>query len=440
MPIKLLVWNIQKFTLNTIDFFKKQLELSDRFFALSRSAYILDNVTKLDPDIFVVIEVQSARGVKGSLLPANGIGGQGCLALLAALKTTNENWRLVPPLKLVPKTVVQNTKGRHSELGTQSAIVNPNNFTEVIGVFFRSDRWAFQGPYVWPASDPSTPGSKRAVPNGAGVQTADYPPEWQQALGTDASGDPNRFAGQFEYFKPRDSQEKNDEIGFPFEKHRSPFTTQFRRLGKPEVLTLVSVHFPPDNSMASHALGKTLEYFSKGNYKRQEKEIVLMAGDFNVDIADLLSAASKVASKKRKRSAEASAQFLVKETLRTTGFAIGWTKNSPPTILRPTVKMRFSNPATLDEYLGSSLDNFAVRPPVFKENMRYMVIDRVMGTKINDELFLPSLMLAKPDILQDIKPQEKQNRVFRENQNYKHLGPNPGTSDHMALYIEILLA
>lgn len=51
-----------------------------------RLSYIVDNVRQTDPDIFVVLEVISSRGVCGSLLSSTSNGGRGCLALLAQLR------------------------------------------------------------------------------------------------------------------------------------------------------------------------------------------------------------------------------------------------------------------------------------------------------------------------------------------------------------------
>src|SRR5688500_11876041 len=113
MSSRILVWNIERFSLNTI-----QSDPTIQFSALNgqlnaitayqkgeqRLAYILANVTLKDPDIFVVVEVSSGKGNLGSLATVKG--AEGSRLLLERLKLKNAGWCLVPPLKLIDETQV----------------------------------------------------------------------------------------------------------------------------------------------------------------------------------------------------------------------------------------------------------------------------------------------------------------------------------------------
>src|SRR5690606_27901521 len=146
-PLKLLVWNIQNFTLNKINpaigdqavvSLPGTAPLIQVPYNNLRDNYIVSNVTSSDPDIFVLIEVISGKGTKGSLV--SGKGAQGLLQVLKRLRATSDQWCLVPALKLVNKINITEIDGEgDSEDNALLALLNEGQYTEGIGVFYRKD-------------------------------------------------------------------------------------------------------------------------------------------------------------------------------------------------------------------------------------------------------------------------------------------------------------
>src|SRR5437868_4166356 len=155
--MRLLVWNIQFFTLNRIaddsHIVDKKTGATIREPMVSAMQsmlnlnLIVDTVRRANPDIFVVIEVLSGQGAIGGLIEGNG--SQAVLYLLQRLRKLNPDWCLVPLLRTVNR----------DHLASKT-------YTEGVGVFYRSANLDFIGPYIWPNAAPQG-GEKVAVPAGA---------------------------------------------------------------------------------------------------------------------------------------------------------------------------------------------------------------------------------------------------------------------------------
>jgi hypothetical protein len=151
---RVLYWNIENFAINKIQnpsAKKRQaggaikVDLS----SAQRLTYISRHVTEVDPDIFIVVEIETPYNANRGVLCGGG-GETGTLALLGHLQALNANWCLVPPL------------------------ITGNK--EAVAVFFRADRVTFSGPDQWNGGvGPTVPGL--AVP-----MAQAYPAPWNKCL------------------------------------------------------------------------------------------------------------------------------------------------------------------------------------------------------------------------------------------------------------------
>lgn len=396
MPTKLLVWNIQNFTINKINYWDSNIGLNSRTVTnlpQLKLHYILNNVTLTDPDIFVVIEVISGKGSKGSLV--SGKGAQGLLFLLKCLRALNNQWCLVPSLKLVDKvnvTEIIQDRGDDEEESLKQ-LINEGQYTEGIGVFYRQDRLTFQGPYVWP----NTPNNsdKRAVP-ASGATPGPYPDEWQNCL---PNG--NYFAGQFEFFYPNKSP-----IEFPATTSRVPFLTRFVEINDPKrLITLAAVHLPPNTTGASPALSRLAGCFLDNGIT--DNEVQIIAGDYNLNFGEYYN------------TDRTHLQGLY-------GFEPAFVYGDSPTML---TRIKTATPIAYQPSL--ILDNIAVKfgMQANKSNNKKAIINRVFDKDI------PTLMEISLDKILQL-PHDKQDETFRLPLNYGRLGPVPGTSDHLAVFVQ----
>ncbi len=407
MSTKILCWNIQNFTINKIDFSSDNNELikipttgESYMFTGSitiKNNYILNNVETSDPDIFIVIEVISGRGSKGSLVSSKG--AQGALTLLDRLRVINNNWCLVPPQKLTNEVQLSDADGDENAV----TLLSEGGYTEAIAVYYRKDKLDFIGPFVWP--DTADSPAKTAVAPGAGVTPGAYPDIFSNCL---PAG--NYFAGQTVFKTTADVPK---EIYFPAETSRRPFLTCFtEKAGLQRKLSIASVHYPPQAPNAKTALVQTLKYFTEC-YVMIPNEVNIIIGDFNVDYNNdnlNIFGTAKVLF---------NYYPLFTDRNQTTG-TIYYNKRY----------------ATYKKYIKSSgLDNALLR---YGSQGAYgmapvgLVLDRVNVSALGQ---LSQMYNSYAQI--GTLPQLQQDEVFLKPFNYPGLGPAPGTSDHLAIYVEL---
>lgn len=397
MPTKILVWNIRRFSLPKLDDNGPLTVCYDIMGNIRRLArntdlnrnYILSNIALQDPDIFAVVEVQTSQGDVGTLIDGNGKAG--CLLLLALLRAMHPAWCLVPPRKLVSK--IQFDQG--------GGISKEGQYTEGIAVFFRSDRLAFTGPCVWPTDCPEIIAEPQA-----------YPDEWMNALYVVPAGQPS-YAGQCRF------NGANGELFFPNNDHRRPFFTKFREQAPPNrTISLVTVHFPPnaDAILQAQAVSKLTTYFSE-TYRIGDDEILLIAGDYNLDYLKLRTPEYFF------YTAQAYQYLLEKGFVPL--FNPKWT---------PYGTMLLSTPeAVPDVYRGDSgLDNIAVKwgAGLVPNANDILVVDRVTDTG-DHSLLVDPLAWIKSLAVADVN---WSNRVFRSIENF---GCQYATSDHLAITVTV---
>lgn len=416
MPTNLLMWNVQFFTVNKISMANSQwlnlvntegVQTDGTFDTLMNLEYITSNLQYVNQHgegpvhLFVLIENLSSQGTVGSL--AGGNGAIGARLLLDRIRgvTLNPNWMLVPPLKLVDRLQIE------QDDEDLFALVREGAYTECISVFYRNDLLDFVGPYVWPAAGNNDDETKTAQPN-VNQATGAYPDEWE---GTYPPG--NYYAGQFQYF--RDRVNRTNEIFFPDIGCRRPFFTQFReRGGAQRLISLVSVHYPPNGPAAAASFARTLGYFSRDDYPIQNNEVLLIGGDINLDYL----------------SDDPVMQHAVYTMPALLGFTTVLDHRPPAYIPWPTI-IRRANNATLGNYLGNvGLDNIALRVGQGLQPFGYFfnVYDRVNRTD-------PSMMFNSPESIAGLAAPEPQNTMFRLQQNYRYMGPVPGVSDHLPVFM-----
>ena len=260
--MKILVWNIKFFSKNRIvaqpsvdktisPLGNLQRTNNDAQRALQALNYILTTVQLTDPDVFVVLEPGCSAGNPGTLVNKDDAGPAGLIQLLANLRQTTNAWCLVPPQRI--------------NITRQHPVETTSQYTECIGVYWRSDRLTFTGPWANTAAGPNTPGKGAAVV---------YGDPWVSTVpnGTTA-------AGRCIYTTPNDNQQQVL-LGFPDVTSRFPFCTTFTEIGgQQRLLELYSVHC--DTKQGAFAADAML----KLPFSQQANKATVIAGDFNINLS-----------------------------------------------------------------------------------------------------------------------------------------------------------
>ncbi|MEL6539678.1 MAG: hypothetical protein AAFP93_02820 [Bacteroidota bacterium] len=395
-----MVWNIQRFNLGTIAVLPEGLSLENQItkaaYTDAKRNYILNSVKAVDPDIFIVVELQSRIGTLGSLVQGNGEAG--ALRLLNYLQFfSSSKWRLVPPLKLVGPIPVD----------------SEHPYTEAIGVFFRSDKLTFQGPFVWPQDNPVDGNGKAALPAPIAGTPGDYPEPWKTVSGG------THYAGQYMFgnISP-DGHQILGELLFNSVNNRRPFLTRFQERDEHgnnngRIITIVTVH-PSPNSETTSAVARVLSIPEIKENK--SNEIIAVCGDLNVDSIS-------------GGPLEKSLFKLFAED----GYATNFGHSQGPTMLRTI------SDATPDEYKKTAgLDNIITRYGSDLHGdmpLNNAVVDGVNGQGIFD---FQGMQNSVDFIKQNFAGDEVNAKtIFRKSKNYGKIGPNPGTSDHMAVVVDL---
>jgi hypothetical protein len=434
---RLLVWNIERFSTTTLlgedglpDSRPSQPvrpaagewspSPDDR--AWLRLNYIVDNVKAFDPDIFVVIEVSSDRGPLGGV--PTGTGPQAARQLLQYLRlmSPEDEWMLVPPLRLRDHYEVEEIPEngprakRRKICDTTTAIAVDPGYTEAIAVYYKNRTLNFKGPYVWDM-DRSVPPD--ADPDGVGIDGSAYTGEFAGAL-----PEGNCFAGQCEFPNPDDPKKR---LSFPWPGSRRPFVTEFYEPATKSTIVLASVHFPPRNETAAGQAFSSIAGYFEDKY---QDAMIIIAGDYNINFLN-------------------PATTFYQTSITHYNFRILLTPGAgaQPTTYRSVKDKKFGNKtipaATPGLYLDNGLDNVAFRG-VPGETYRCwaLPVNRVAEMTMNAEAIpglpasIPGLLFTPLTQIQHLPGPDEQNRVFRLPQNFGHLGPRPGVSDHLAIFCE----
>ncbi|MEJ2814155.1 hypothetical protein [Caulobacter sp. CCG-8] len=241
---RVLYWNIENFAINKIQnpsAKKRQrggaikVDLS----SAQRLTYISRHVTETDPDIFVVVEIETPYNNNRGVLCGGG-GATGVLALLGSLRVLDANWCLVPPL------------------------ITGNK--EAVAVFFRADRVTFTGPDQWNG------GIGPTVPNLAVPMAQAYPAPWNNCLPV-----ANYSAARVEFPGLVGMPPANVNFGVDV---RHPYQTTFLDAGG-RTINIFAVHAPA-NFAGATAFLQTMTTMAAINSAGAANELRLVLGDFNL--------------------------------------------------------------------------------------------------------------------------------------------------------------
>jgi hypothetical protein len=420
-----MAWNIQDLRI-------KKLNASPQDPNQERAAYIVDSVVRVNPAIFVVVEVETgwpAPGLNIGYVVTPTQGGPAVLDILARLRLAqpepNHQWCLVPPL-----------------------ITGAGGKKEGVGVFFDNKKVNFRGPHQL---------DNTAVLRGRGVRQridtfqctvgiSPVPPPvylgpWNEALPNEAPGggpvggqprNQNQLAGKVGFL---DNQ--GGELYFPTRDCRSPLLTSFWEVGPPNrTFNLLSVHLPPRAGEAGAAVANIMKIAGITS-PLAPREVRVVLGDFNID----------------HRSED---QFRYLRPLRTLPIArqggathfelanfIGATQLRKVWKARPTGNPPY--PDYVDHVFRGPRDElpaydyiyvaYSEDPPDPTEAPFGRVIDRVIGTPWLGPEIAPAMQARWQDILdRPPLPPPGPTELFRQIQNY---GKIRETSDHMAVYADL---
>lgn len=381
--MRVLIWNIKFFTLNTI------CEASDDPMQMKtprsawRNHHILQTIESGNPDVFIIIENRSSPGQFGSV--AEGNGAAGALLMLHYLRAQDgrlgrhSDWCLVPPLKLVGREPVD----------------RPNPYTEVISVYYKNSTLDFRGPFLWPQDAPTGEAKTAMPPTPHHPPVGPYDAPWDNALPPG-----NNFAGQYLFWGPRPDYRP---IDFGGAAQRNPFLTQFAERGGPKrTINIVTSHPRPANRDAVTAAA---QLGSIGNIAGPGPNTVnVLCGDFNIDIAG------------RQNGSFGGTGY---ETLQMSGYSVLIQPSAGGTMVRDV------GAATADNYLkAESLDNVLVafgRDTPGEGAATADIVNMVTGA--------PGYPSDMANALGAIGSDDE----FRQLDNYGHVGYLYGTSDHLAI-------
>lgn len=381
----IMAWNLQFFTerrVNDTTGNTTAERLNNMLTAGANRQYITSTVARVDPSIFIVIEPGSQAGAVGTL--ASGGGPQGLLYLLNAFRQYDDAWCMVPPLK---------TRNRNEDGRT---------YTETVGVYYRSDRLQFVGPYIWPAAHQA---GGPSVPPGPAAAT--YPAPWDGAVpaGTTA-------AAQCQFYAD------GAEITFPNPESRRPVLTTFREIAAPNrIFKVFSCHTKPGTDARTATIGM----MSLAEATPGPNEVSVFAGDFNVDFmeADLVTFA------------------LIQELVTRMHFVPTITLG--PAGIVPTMYQRVGDATPLDYLRNLSVDNIWVQ---YNANVRPAappggsVVNRVVDRDAPPPVIPWDMLDSLTEII--ALPVATRNNTFREGVNFGHLGPPvDGTSDHLPVFVDL---
>ncbi len=372
--MRLMLWNIQTFArkklLNTKGktLEEKQLNLAR---SQARATYLGNVVGLVKPDMIVVLEVRSGSGKLGSLASAGGAAAS--VTLLSWLRTNNDPWFLVPPLKLV------------------DAKLDQKPHTEAISMYFRGDKLDFVGPLGWPKNKPWD-GPKTPV-------NPDQPLGPYEEPFNNALPEGNYYAG-LPIFPTQ-----NGELWFPGEGNRRPFLCRFtEKTGARRTLTIAASHPSPKvdpRTSSARLLGWVP--------RPRANEVDVFPGDFNID-------------------------QLKSDNFYNEWKLIYNVDSNIPASAGPTMLFEVKE-ATVANYLrDESFDNILTRygPQTGPPNQKNAYILNFVSGVPN---VFPSLMEVKLDEYGQYGWQADE--MFRMPNNYGKIAHFTGMSDHMALTLDI---
>jgi len=268
MPKRIMFWNIENFSVNKINnpdaiHRQKGTTITKYLASRLRSAYIMSHITQTNPDIFVVVEIETGYDEAGRLV--RGLGATGAISLLTDIRnaTANNNWMLVPPLQTGPN--------------------------EGVAIYYNSANLIFTGPNIWPGGV----GATAQPPGGA---TGAYPAALTAVVGArvvpanslqNVGVNENRCAARVDFtYNANNAANAGNAIVYA---GRAPYMVTFAEMDNampPALtrnLTIFAVHSPAKNPFAGAYL-RELADTEEITVANAADEVRVVAGDFNVNL------------------------------------------------------------------------------------------------------------------------------------------------------------
>jgi len=252
----ILYWNIENFSTNKISNprpkRKRGSSVTEADAADARRDYIMRHIDDLDPDIFIIVEVETPWNNNRGVLCGGG-GEIGVNELFNLLYRADNTWAMVP------------------------ALITGNK--ESVAVYFHDDRVQFSGPKLWA-------GGNGPTNNGVTALTARaYPAGWRTL--SNAAVDANSA------FNPNVAQSKcaaavtfnrTNGTAIDFGQNtRTPFQTTFWDVAGQRNINIFTVHSPADWFWAD-AFVNDMAVASEIRRNLRNNEVRLVLGDFNLNL------------------------------------------------------------------------------------------------------------------------------------------------------------
>lgn len=393
--VRIMAWNIERFGVNKL--------LNNAWdVAGMRREFIMSTIEQGNPDVFIIVEVQT-NGVGGfGGLISDTSGAPGTQSILWQLRQDHpaDNWCCVPPLiiSMVP------------------------GYSEGVSVLFKANVLEFWGPKMWNGA------ASVAPVIGGGVA---YDGAWAGAL-PNTPGPPgfnqDQMAGQCAFY------DGGQIFRFPNGNSRSIWLTKFFNPATNRFLQIFTVHFPPQPPRARQALNQLARVHEVNGVLAAEDRVIL--GDFNInsldpaqaDIFQLLTGGPAPAG--TGPVCNIVYQQMLNEPTSLKSARTGSTTG-------PADYFNYGKRSNAGRLLG--LDNiFVARAGGAPAANGALVVNRVIGTPvIPPATYSMDMVNSIPQINVGLAPGGPRAAHFRNLFNYGHIGGGRGTSDHMAVVVDL---
>lgn len=263
---RLLYWNVRDFGENKINsaLGKRQRgsSVAINTASMARRNVMINLITQIDPDIFVLVETEAPRYANRGQLVQN----DGSLTLLGYMQAVRNDWRLVPPIKTGPQ--------------------------ECVSVYYRQTNLIFTGPYIWPGG-----GGGTAQP--AGGMAANYPMTYNNGVGNrvvpmgalnNVGANERQLAARVE-FTYAANQGINAGNAINYGNQRAPYMVSFVEMDNnmpPNVVrnfSLFGIHAPASANARNYLRDLAKNAQVRDNLNANEVRVI--AGDFNWNLLDV---------------------------------------------------------------------------------------------------------------------------------------------------------